>query len=66
MLRLVGGEQIIDVEKAAEAGEVNLANALDLSESEEEEEMEDLVEDFAMRAEMEQVCIYVVREECLF
>ena len=28
--------------------EKNLANALDLSESEEEEEMEDLIEDFAM------------------
>ncbi|KAI0060961.1 hypothetical protein BV25DRAFT_1858047 [Artomyces pyxidatus] len=32
---------------AEEAGDVNLANALDLSESEDEEEMEDLVEDFA-------------------
>jgi len=28
--------------------EKNLANALDLGESEEEEEMEDLIEDFAM------------------
>lgn len=28
-------------------GEVDLANALDLSESEDEEEMEDLIEDFA-------------------
>ena len=47
---------LIDVDKVAEAGEVDLANALDLSESEEEEEMEDLVGDFATIAEMEQVC----------
>lgn len=31
----------------ATVGEVDLANALDLSESEDEEEMEDLIEDFA-------------------
>ena len=48
--------KIIDMEKDAEAGEVDLANALDLSESEEEEEMEDLVEDFATIPEIEQVC----------
>ena len=48
--------KIIDLEKDAEAGEVDLANALDLSESEEEEEMEDLVEDFATIPEIEQVC----------
>ena len=31
-----------------EAGDVNLANAVDLSESEDEEEIEDLVDDFSM------------------
>jgi DNA-directed RNA polymerase III subunit RPC4 len=34
---------------------VDLANALDLSESEEEEELEDLIEDFALQADLEQV-----------
>lgn len=37
----------MDVDTPPAAVEVDLANALDLSESEEEEEMEDLVEDFA-------------------
>ena len=37
----------MDVDTPPVAAEVDLANALDLSESEEEEEMEDLVEDFA-------------------
>jgi hypothetical protein len=36
---------------------VDLANALDLSESEEEEELEDLIEDFALQADLEQVCL---------
>lgn len=34
---------------------MDLANALDLSESEEEDELEDLIEDFALQADMEQV-----------
>lgn len=46
----------MDVEAAAAAGEVDLTNALDLSESEEEEELEDLIEDFALRAEIGEVC----------
>ncbi|KAF8582791.1 hypothetical protein K439DRAFT_1661677 [Ramaria rubella] len=37
-----------DVEPEKVEAEKNLANALDLSESEEEEEMEDLIEDFAI------------------
>ena len=45
----------MDVEQATAAGEVNLANALDLSESEEEEELEDLIEDFALQADLDQV-----------
>ncbi|KAJ8694779.1 hypothetical protein PTI98_007429 [Pleurotus ostreatus] len=40
-------ETAMDVDTPPMAAEVDLANALDLSESEEEEEMEDLVEDFA-------------------
>jgi hypothetical protein len=37
--------------------EVDLANALDLSESEEEEELEDLIDDFALQGEADQVII---------
>lgn len=47
----------MDIDEAAAAGEVDLANALDLSESEEEEELEDLIEDFALQADMAQVCM---------
>lgn len=54
-------DTLISVDAAAtEAVQVqvqkNLANALDLSESEEEEEMEDLIEDFAHEME-DEVCI---------
>ena len=35
-----------------DAGDINLANALDLSESEEEEEMEDIVDDFSREREV--------------
>ncbi|KAH8832588.1 RNA polymerase III RPC4-domain-containing protein [Flagelloscypha sp. PMI_526] len=35
-------------------GDVDLANAIDLSESEEEEELEDIIEDFEMRADLDQ------------
>lgn len=45
----------MDLEEAAATGEVDLANALDLSDSEEEEEYEDLIHDFALQAEVEQV-----------
>lgn len=41
-------------EPEAETG-VNLANAVDLSESEDEEEMEDIMDDFAFN-QMETVC----------
>jgi hypothetical protein len=44
------------MEEAAASGEVDLANAIDLSESEEEEELEDLIDDFAQR-EADQVII---------
>ena len=49
----------MDIEEAAATGEVDLANALDLSDSEEEEELEDLIEDFALQADLEQVCISI-------
>jgi DNA-directed RNA polymerase III subunit RPC4 len=42
-------------EEAMDTGEVDLANALDLSESEEEEELEDLIDDFALQVEADQV-----------
>lgn len=35
--------------------EVNLANALDLSDSEDEEELEDIIDDFSVTAEVEEV-----------
>ena len=35
-----------------DAGDINLANALDLSESEEEEEMEDIIVDFSQDREV--------------
>ncbi|TFK51728.1 hypothetical protein OE88DRAFT_1807661 [Heliocybe sulcata] len=43
----------MDVEEEAEtaAAEVDLANAVDLSESEDEEELEDIIEDFALESE---------------
>jgi len=49
----------MDIDDAVATGEVDLANALDLSDSEEEEELEDLIEDFAQTAAaMEEVCRY--------
>ena len=39
---------------ANDAGDINLANALDLSESEEEEEMEDIINDFSRDSEVSQ------------
>jgi hypothetical protein len=50
-------EEVLDMEKATAAGEVDLANALDLSESEEEEELEDIIEDFS-RAEAMEVSMF--------
>ena len=38
---------------ADDAGDINLANALDLSESEEEEEMENIIVDFSQERERE-------------
>lgn len=48
---------VLDLEEATATGEVDLANALDLSESEDEEEYEDLIHDFALQAELEQVTV---------
>ncbi|KAF8892109.1 RNA polymerase III RPC4-domain-containing protein [Infundibulicybe gibba] len=48
----------------ASLGEVDLANALDLSESEEEEELEDIVEDFAAQTDLD--LDPSLREERLF
>jgi DNA-directed RNA polymerase III subunit RPC4 len=47
----------MDLGEAAGDGDINLADALDLSESEEEEELEDLMEDFALQANEGQVCV---------
>lgn len=43
-------------EEAEDEQKVNLANAVDLSESEEEEELEDIIDDFALANDMEEVC----------
>lgn len=47
----------MDVDAAVAAGEVDLANAVDLSESEEEEELEDLIDDFALQTDLTEVCL---------
>ena len=39
-----------------DAGDINLANALDLSESEEEEEMENIIVDFSQEREVSDFC----------
>jgi len=39
-------------------GAVDSSNALDLSESEEEEELEDIIEDFAVQVPIPTVCFY--------
>ncbi|KAI0641967.1 RNA polymerase III RPC4-domain-containing protein [Trametes meyenii] len=46
----VSGETMdVDRQESPEEEEVNMANAVDLSESEEEEELEDIIDDFAQR-----------------
>ena len=47
-------------------GDINLANALDLSESEEEEVMEDIIEDFARDSEVSQMHVYALPGELIF
>ena len=42
-----------DAMEIPEEEQVNLANAIDLSESEEEEEMDDLINDFSLEEEMD-------------
>jgi hypothetical protein len=42
---------VLDADEAAETGQVDLANAVDLDESESEEELEDLIDDFAAQAD---------------
>ena len=44
---------------ADEVGDINLANALDLSESEEEEVMEDIIDDFARDSEVGKLCTFM-------
>jgi DNA-directed RNA polymerase III subunit RPC4 len=41
-------------------GEVNASNALDLSETEDEEEMEDLINDFSIHNEPDEVFVIYV------
>ena len=45
----------MEEDQAEEATGVNLANAVDLSESEEEEELEDIIDDFAVAMNMDMV-----------
>ena len=46
-----------------DAGDINLANALDLSESEEEEEMENIIVDFSQESEVNDFArlLYILR-----
>jgi hypothetical protein len=47
-------------------GDINLANALDLSESEEEEVMEDIIDDFARDSEVgQQLHVYAFPVELI-
>jgi hypothetical protein len=45
-----------------DAGDINLANALDLSESEEEEEMENIIVDFSQEREVNDFARYILRQ----
>ncbi len=47
-------------EEDAESLKVNLANAVHLSDSEEEEEMEDIIDDFSLNMNMD-----IVRDSCV-
>jgi DNA-directed RNA polymerase III subunit RPC4 len=47
-----------EVPPADDVGDINLANALDLSESEEEEVMEDIINDFAHDSEVSRLHVY--------
>jgi hypothetical protein len=46
-----------------DAGDINLANALDLSESEEEEEMENIIVDFSQEREVNDLARYILRQD---
>lgn len=50
---------IIPFPERSAAGEVDLANAIDLSESEEEEELEDIIDDFEMKVDLDEVCAHL-------
>jgi DNA-directed RNA polymerase III subunit RPC4 len=43
------------------AGEIDTANAIDLSESEEEEELEDIIQYFTAKADIEVICPVDIR-----
>ena len=45
----------VDRDESPEEEAVNMANAVDLSESEEEEELEDIIDDFAQSQEQDEV-----------
>lgn len=51
----VAKEEAMEDDSSASPQGVNLANAVDLSESEEEEEMEDIIDDFAVALDAESV-----------
>ncbi|KAI8996571.1 RNA polymerase III RPC4-domain-containing protein [Trametes punicea] len=60
-----GGAMDVDQQETPEEEQVNMANAVDLSESEDEEELEDIIDDFAqtqLQADEETD----VRQECLY
>jgi hypothetical protein len=46
-----------------DVGDINLANALDLSESEEEEEMENIIVDFSQEREVNDFARYILRQD---
>ena len=52
-----------DLPAVDDVGDINLANALDLSESEEEEEMENIIVDFSQEREVNDFARYILRQK---
>jgi DNA-directed RNA polymerase III subunit RPC4 len=66
MLELVvAREESMTVDQTEQAAGINLANAVDLSESEEEEDLEDIIDDFAVSMDMESVQSYALCLHCM-
>ncbi|RPD64407.1 hypothetical protein L226DRAFT_533687 [Lentinus tigrinus ALCF2SS1-7] len=65
-LKHKGPGEAMNVDREEPEEEVNMANAVDLSESEEEEELEDIIDDFALTQEQQQEEDTDIRQERLY